>query len=484
VEVKGKDASVVFLLPKGGYEPAVVDAMGRFFIRAYTFYVKLFGPLAGNEIHIAASSAGMGGHGAMLGVFLDATAFQEKRTVSELSESNFFDEVAAHELAHSWWGISVSSYGRGTKFLREAFCNFATFHLAREAFGLDKFAENRAILFYRGLAKNRLFNPTSDNANLAYTKGALVLELLREEMGDEIFFRVLSAFTVKYKDAFVTFTDFLSFCNEISHRDWMPFFDQWCYGEGYPIYKLVMFTSSREKDSWKTSVTLRNEGKGIVGCPLVFVMGNQTKTEIFRLHGGEERTFTYQTPNRVDQVALDPDHSTYQGDETEGRLKVLAVKESDSGWMNYWKGIVLWDVGPKEESVNLVSKAIGIFISALGPGKGHPAFYFSRGLMYLRSSQTQKANEDLRVFLNRILEVISERSDKLEGLTGTLAYAGIISGNSQERQDKLRKILEAVTGEDIPLDPNLDQWRKWWESHRSTFEVNPDANALSPAGIR
>ena len=484
IEVKSKEASVVFLLPRGGYERALVEAMGRFFIHAYTFYVKLFGPLAGNEIHIAASSAGMGGHGAMLGVFLDATAFQEKRPEGELSESNFFDEVAAHELAHSWWGISVSSYGRGTKFLREAFCNFATFHLAREAFGLDKFAENRAILFYRGLAKNRLFNPTSDNANLAYTKGALVLELLREEMGNEIFFRILSAFASRYKDSFVTFTDFLSFCNEISQRDWMPFFDQWCYGEGYPIYKLVSFTSNPEKGAWKTSVTIRNEGKGIVPCPLVLKMGSQAQADFFRLPGGEEKTFVYETPHQVDLVTIDPDHTAYQGDTEEGRLKVLAVKETDSGWLNYWKGIVSWDIGKKEESAGLVSKAIDIFVRALGPGKGHPAFYLSRGLIYFRSSQVQKANEDLRTFMDRVLEVVSERADKLDGLKGTLAYAGILSENPQERQDKFRQILKAITGEDIPLDPNLDGLRRWWETHRSTFEAGPGALNLAPGGIK
>jgi len=71
----------------------------------------------------------MGGHGAFLGSFLDPHAFQKKE---EADESTIFDDTAAHELAHSWWGISACSYGRGTKFLREAFCNFGTWHLARE----------------------------------------------------------------------------------------------------------------------------------------------------------------------------------------------------------------------------------------------------------------------------------------------------------------------------------------------------------------
>jgi hypothetical protein len=481
VEVKGREASAVFLLPRGGYDRDVVEAMGNFFIRAYGFYVKLFGPLAGDEIHIAASSAGMGGHGAMLGVFLDAATFRRKTAGTPPPD---FDEVAAHELAHSWWGISVSSYGRGTKFLREAFCNFATFRLAGQEFGLDKFAETRAILFYRGMAGNRLFERTRDNANLAYTKGALVLDMLREEMGDGVFFEVLSAFASKDKDAHATFTDFVSLCNGLSGRDWWPFFDQWCYEDGYPIYRLAEFASTQEERLWQTKATIRNDGRGIVCCPVDLDMGTSTQREAIRVLGGEERTFVFHTPERVLRVVIDPDHTAYQGDETEARMKVLAVRESDNGWLNYWKGIVSWQSGKKAESASLVSKAIDIFVQALGVGNGHPAFYYSRGLMRLESGDAQGAREDLAAFVDRSLDLVAERPSKLDGLIGTLAYAGIVTGSPDERRDKLSRILEDITGQEIALDANLDAWRTWWKAHRSDFAVSPRARALSPAGLK
>ena len=103
IEVKGKEASVTFILARGGYERGAVEAMGKFLIRTFQFFTKLFGPLSGNEMHIAASSAGMGGHGAFLGTFLDIQSFQKK--IDESKSDDFFDETAAHELAHSWWGI-------------------------------------------------------------------------------------------------------------------------------------------------------------------------------------------------------------------------------------------------------------------------------------------------------------------------------------------------------------------------------------------
>jgi hypothetical protein len=483
VEVKGPEASVVFLLPKGAYDRQIVETMGRFFLRALGYYVNLFGPLAGNEIHIAASSAGMGGHGAMMAVFLDASTFQAKGTEPGPSESKGFDEVAAHELAHSWWGISVSSYGRGTKFLREAFCNFATFRLAQE-FGLDKFGETRAILFYRGIAGNLLFEPTRDNANLAYTKGALVLDMLRQEMGDDVFFKVLADFASRYKDAHATFTDFLSLCNETSRRDWWPFFEQWCYGKGYPIYRLVEFVSTPDGSRWKTAVTVRNDGQGLVTCPLALGMGAQTRMESFRVPEGQKQTFTFSTSARVDRVVIDPNHTAYQGDEAEARMKVLAAGESDNGWLNYWKGIVTWESGRPAESAALISKAIDIFVRALGPGNAHPAFYYSRGLIRLQDGDAQGAREDLKAFVDRCLGLVAERPSKLEGLVGTLAYAGIVSGSPEEHREKFGRVLDAITGQEIALDPELKGWRKWWEANRSNYEIDPRARSLSPAGVK
>ena len=481
VEVKGEGVSVVFLLPKGAYQQNVVEAIGNFLIRACNFYSDLFGPINGNEIHIAVSSADIGGHGAFLGMTLDASVFQQKMDESVLSPSRFFFETGAHELAHSWWGYSVSSYGRGTKFLRESLCNFSTGHLARELFGIDRSAEYMALLFMKGSAKNRLFNPNSDSEGLAYQKGPFVLDILREEMGDDIFFKCLKSFATRFKDSHATFSDFVSVCNEVSQRDWMPFFFQWCYEEGYPIYRVVSFTSSPGKDGWKTSVTIRNDGKGIVRCPLELRMGSEAQEEIFRVPEGEEVTFTYRTPAQVDKVLIDPNHTAYQGDEKEARLKILAVKESTSEWMNYWQGVVYGEIGENEKAVKQISRAIVSHTRAFGAGKAHPAFYFSRGIVYLHMGEQQKANEDLIAFIDRLLEMASENTD---GTIGTLAYAQLLSGSMQERQNQLNEILKCITGENIPFDAKLDGWRKWWQANKSRFQASPGASALSPRGIK
>ncbi len=480
IAVKDGPVSVVFLVPKGGYEPSAVESMGRFLIRAFRFYSQLFGELPGNEMHIAVSSAGMGGHGAFLGTFLDVQSFQKKSESSP--PGGTFDETAAHELAHSWWGISICSYGRGTKFLREAFCNFGTWLFAKDVFHQDLFQDNLAYLFFRGTAKNRLFEEARDDANLAYTKGALVLDILRQEMGDEAFFGVLKLFAAKYKDAYVTFTDFVSLCNEVTRRDWMPFFTQWCYGEGYPVYRLLRFISKPAGGQWTTDVVIRNDGKGIIPCPIALEQEGQVREETFSVRQGEEETLTFETPARVQRVTIDPSHRAYQGDENEARLKMLGIKETNWAWLNYFMGVLYEEGGEHGKALELLSKAIAGHEEILGPGKAGPALYFSRGILLLRMGERAKAESDMKLFLDGILGP-PERPRDLASAKRSLTYAVLVSGTDQERSDQLLRLLKAVTGKKVSLDPNLSAWRSWWQAHRPTFELPRSAASLSPKGF-
>jgi|GEM_PF-986676 len=503
VVVSRRDVSVVFFLPKGSYRLDTVEAKGDFLIRAYRFYTDLFGPLNGDEIHIGVSSADMGGHGAYLGMTLDASRFQRQ-------VEREYDEVLAHELSHSWWGNSVCSYGRGTKFLRESLANFSAWHLGRELFGVDRFAEHRADLFLRGGAKYPLFYPDHDEVSLAYYKGPLILDILRLEMGDELFFRCLRSFATRFKDSYATFSDFVSVCNDVTGRNWEPFFDRWMWGEGYPVYHLVKFQSVPYRDGWLTSVTIRNDGKGTVLCPLELRMGNQVKRETFKVPEGIEVTFIYRTPAQVSQVIIDPDHTAFQGDAREALLKVLAVKETDWEWMRYWRGVVRGEMGEYRKAIADISSAIACH--------GHPAFHFSRGIVYLKIGEEEKATEDLRVFMEKTLLpetwwMPRDGSSPHSSILGTLAHAGIISKRVLPQCLQLNEILKALTGQDIGYDSKtasslnsklkevkgwrqwkrllaseewekiFSAWRAWWLENRESFRPAPSAAALSPGGF-
>ena len=146
--------------------------------------------------------------------------------------------------------------------------------------------------------------------------------MLRLEMKDEIFFKCLRQFAEEYEDSWATFVDFVSVCNRVSNRDWMPFFHQWCYEGGYPAYRIIMLASKKTEEGWMTEVTIKNEGSAILRCPLELLGKDKKEMRFFSIPPGEEQTLSYSLPFKVDEAVIDPEDSIYQADEKIDCLKI------------------------------------------------------------------------------------------------------------------------------------------------------------------
>ena len=65
-----------------------------------------------------------------------------------------------------------------------------------------------------------------------YDKGAWVLHMLRWEVGDSSFFKILRNYYEKYKYSNASTQDFKNVCENVSGKNLDKFFDQWINGEG------------------------------------------------------------------------------------------------------------------------------------------------------------------------------------------------------------------------------------------------------------
>jgi len=157
--------------------------------------------------------------------------------------------VVAHEIAHQWFGDSVTESTWSDLWLSEGFADyFAGLFIQRyegEA-AFQRFMKSEADTYFN--YEKKTSTPIHDtetedlfkllNAN-NYQKGAWVLHMLRSELGDEDFFRGIRSYYAAHKNATATSEDLRRALEKASGRDLKQFFASWIYGDGHPIYQLI-----------------------------------------------------------------------------------------------------------------------------------------------------------------------------------------------------------------------------------------------------
>ena len=459
--VPSESINVALYLPKD-YDNKIAQKIGQELARAYDFFAEMLGPLKGDEIHIGVSSAGQGGHGGYLSFTMDTNMLGRQITEERIP---MIMEIMRHELAHSWWGWSVTSYGTGTKFLRESFANFSNVYFVEKVTGQDRLGADMAKLFWMGLHRDVICGAESDSERAAYMKGHVVLNILKKEMGDDRFFKVLKQFASKYQGGHVTMSDFIDTCKQVTGKDWTKFFDEWCFSSGVPDYRVEKLESEQFGGVWDTKVVIKNVGSATITCPLELRMKNGSDRKNFRVEPCKIKTLKFITLSKVEEVVVDPDHRIYQGSGRECRLKMLGVGKVDMEWIWYWRGVVLAEEGQYDRAITEISRAM--------ERHGHPAFSYSRGIAYLKKGDLKAAHSDLIDFL----DWMAGSNNPLR----SLVYPGILSQDSSKQQGQLNKILQALTGKNLT---NHQQWRNWWKANRKGFQLTQAAQELDPCGIR
>jgi aminopeptidase N len=173
----------------------------------------------------------------------DFEAALENQTLSVFGRSmvdvpSFFETVMIHELAHQWFGDSISPGDWGDVWLNEGFATYAEWlwieHTRGEAAMLATISGSRDQMAIAELAPPG--NPPADdlfNASV-YLRGGLVLHALRAEVGDDAFFEILRTYADTFRNGIATTGDFIAIARQVSGKDLTALFDDWLYDEQVP----------------------------------------------------------------------------------------------------------------------------------------------------------------------------------------------------------------------------------------------------------
>ncbi|MEI6765605.1 MAG: M1 family aminopeptidase [Bacteroidota bacterium] len=245
----------------------------------------------------------------------------EHQTMTTQSSFSFY--LTCHELSHQWFGDKVTCETWSDIWVNEGFASYAEYLAAQYMVSYSE-AQSHMLDVHNNVMsqsggsvyvppaetgdENRIFD-----GRLTYDKGSAIIHTLRFELQDDsVFFDILKNYISQYGDSVATGLDFKGVVENTSGMNFDDFFNQWYFGEGYPIFD-IFWTQSNDTVYMTSTQTTSST------TPL-FKMLMQYR---FTFAGGDTNIFVRQTTNiddykipckkHITGITVDPENWVLNG---------------------------------------------------------------------------------------------------------------------------------------------------------------------------
>lgn len=296
---------------------------------------QLFGTYPFEKVGYCLTQKGAMEHQTM--VSYNTSLAQSKDTVNS---------VAAHELAHQWFGDLISPVDFRHAWLNESFATFCESVWSEELFGFEKgFLQNQSSKINRyinTILKNEKALPLYDYARTApssnypetiYQKGAVVLGMLRHKVGNDNFYKAIRAYLEKYAYKNATTDSLKHIFEKETNIELDTFFKEWIIQAGIPELKFTVL--KREDNSVQIKVEqVQEKSYGTyteIPVQLGFIRPNSQPTvyALFTVHKPEEIFTVNDIPSDYTNILPNTGTTTRSLFRTQSISDITSVSESD-----------------------------------------------------------------------------------------------------------------------------------------------------------
>ena len=242
----------------------------------------------------------------------------EHQTMSFMYSFGF--DLVAHELAHQWFGDYITCGSWQDIWLNEGFATYLT-GLAYENLKNEYWYRYKKLNVERVVSQpggSVFVKDTTDvdaifSARLSYSKGALILHMLRWTLGDEAFFEGIQSYfnDTTVANGFANTSQFVKHMEAAGDTSLTEFFNDWFYGEGYPVYNAEFKPAGTGLLRIQLSQSQSHPSVGFFEMPVPVRVYNATLTDSanFRLiNTRNNQDFLVHVGFQVSTLKIDPDY--------------------------------------------------------------------------------------------------------------------------------------------------------------------------------
>jgi len=225
--------------------------------------------------------------------------------------------VLSNTMAHQWWGSEVSPASLNDAWITNGMARYGELMYLEDASGrsaldlaiLDVSAGALAYDTIPLSSAGRLSPFSPEFQSMTLEKGALVFHMLRWEVGDDSFIKILRAALSQFTDKGIKNSDFEKVAEAQSQQQLTPFFAQWLDGTGAPAFtnKYAIYRLGNNK-GFRTIGEIQQD-LDLFNMPVDLRIDTDGKTENKRVSVvGTDSQYVVDTFGRPRHVLIDPDN--------------------------------------------------------------------------------------------------------------------------------------------------------------------------------